>query len=183
MKYHEISSWEKDMLQPNIQKPFHSQVDQYPSQSGIWHAITAINSGSNPDFCSSCKGAASTVSMTLCVSKNRMKRHTKRSWYTKGNTRIKKSQLHLLHLQHCFSYHHVQHHSCSKAQKAFEWNRSYQRGFRFLYIYVWYACKYIYIYARGGRFTEGSLSRILWMFKNCYFVVVKREFLKKSFST
>ena len=42
---------------------------------------------------------------------------------------------------------------------------------------------YIYIYARGRRFTEGSLSRILWMVKNCYFAVAKREFLKKSFST
>ena len=46
--------------------------------------------------------------------------------------------------------------------------------------HYWETKGYIYIYARGGRFTEGSLSRILWMFKNCYFVVVKREFLKKS---
>ena len=51
-----------------------------------------------------------------------------------------------------------------------------------MYVCV-YTYIYIYIYARGGRFTEGSLSRILWMFKNCYFVVVKREFLKKSLST
>ena len=32
---------------------------------------------------------------------------------------------------------------------------------------VIYIYKYIYIYARGRRFTEGSLSRILWMVKNC----------------
>ena len=44
-------------------------------------------------------------------------------------------------------------------------------------IHVWY----IYIYARGGRFTEGSLSMILWKFKNCYFVVVKREFFEVTF--
>ena len=55
-----------------------------------------------------------------------------------------------------------------------------------IYLYCTYISlihMYIYIYARGGRFTQGSLSRILWMFKNCYFVVVKREFLKKSLST
>ena len=47
----------------------------------------------------------------------------------------------------------------------------------------WWLQIYIYIYARGLRFTEGSLSRIVWMVKNCYFAVAKREFLKKSFST
>ena len=52
MKYHPK---ERICYNPTY-SPFHSQVDQYPSRSGIWHAITAINSGSNSDFCSSCKG-------------------------------------------------------------------------------------------------------------------------------
>ena len=69
------------------------------------------------------------------------------------------------------------------------WYTQYTYDMIYLYIANIHTCvcesyhMHIYIYARGGRFTEGSLIRILWMFKNCYFVVVKREFLKKSLST